>query len=763
MNERVLVVEDEAIVLLDLKNRLNTLGYTIVGSASYGDDAIRKAEETRPDIILMDIGLKGKVDGIEAADQIKRQLNIPIIYITANSDFTTLQRAKITEPFGYILKPFDERELRTTIEMALYKHALDIKLNETRRWMETTLNSIGDAVITTDVNARITFMNPAAETMTGWKSSEALNKDVSEVLNIMEEDTRVPITGQVESALERNCPFSFTGHTLLVCSTGQEVPVDSSVSPIKDANGKAIGVAFVFRDVSEKRKAEKALQESEASLARAQAIAHVGDWALDMKADTMRWSSEVWRILGISSDGMQSSSKLFFDAIMPEDRPGVIKQFRDIPPESKYASFDFRIVRPDGTIRYVHDEAEFTRNEKGEVTYMFGTIQDVTERRLAEEALKVSEERFFNVTNSTLDAIISMNEAATVIFWNKAAERIFGYSKYEAIGKPVWMILPAAHHASFARAMEAYNASGKSPPKDAIMQYDGLRKDGSTFPVEISLSGWKEENRSFFTAIVRDVTERKRAEEVVRKSEGWLASNFNSIPSPAFISTIEDGRIVEVNDRFCQLTGYAREELVGKTTAGLGIFAAAWRAGVMQEYRERGHIVDREVEFCRKSGEKGLGLFSGNIIALEDASYIFAIVIDFTDIRRSERERAEAEVLYRQFTGDGRDALTIVEGDQVKFVSPETLEILGINEQELSHDTHIRMAAPEEKEHLQNDAGWQCDNGNGNGNGSPMEYWIVCKDGSRRRIRSHLIIRKDGRIVRRYIFTRGTTDEKPGV
>ncbi len=278
VKERILVVEDEAIVLLDLKNRLNTLGYVIVGSSSYGEDAIKKAEETRPDIVLMDIGLKGKIDGVEAADQIRKLFNIPIIYLTANSDFNTLQRAKVTEPFGYILKPFDERELRTTIEMALYKHRLDIKLNETRRWMETTLNSIADAVITTDVGAHITFMNPAAEAMTGWKSADAMNRDIQEVLNIVEENTRTPVTGQVESVLQRNSPYSSTGHTVVICSNGMTVPVDISVSPIKDVNGKAIGVAFVFRDVSDTRKAETALRESEANLARAQEIAHIGDW-----------------------------------------------------------------------------------------------------------------------------------------------------------------------------------------------------------------------------------------------------------------------------------------------------------------------------------------------------------------------------------------------------------------------------------------------------------------------------------------------------
>ncbi|HUL62129.1 MAG TPA: PAS domain S-box protein [Methanocella sp.] len=755
MKERILVVEDEAIVLLDLKNRLNTLGYVIVGSTSYGDEAIRKAEETRPDVVLMDIGLKGKVDGIEAADRIRKLLNIPIIYLTANSDFTTLQRAKVTEPFGYILKPFDERELRTTIEMALYKHALDIKLNETRRWMETTLTSIGDAVITTDVGARITFMNPAAEALTGWKAADAVNRELSEVLHLVEEDTRAPVTGQVESALQRNSPFSFNGRTALAGSSGREVPVDSSVSPIKDNDGKAIGVAFVFRDVSEKRKVDNALRASEASLAKAQEIAHIGDWALDLRTHTMRWSSQVWRILGISSDRLASSSRLFLDSIVPEDRPQVEQQFRDIPPDWKYASFDFRIARPDGTIRYVHDEAEFTRDEAGKVVSMFGTIQDVTDRKLAEEALKVSEERFFNVTNSTLDAIVSINDAGTIIFWNKAAERIFGYSKYEAIGKPVWIILPPEHHAAFCKAMECYNVSGKSMPRDSLMQYDGLKKGGQTFPVEMSLSGWKEKGRSFFTAIIRDITERRHAEEAVRRSEGWLASTFNGFPLPAAISTIDEGRIVEVNDRFCALTGFAREELVGRTSTGLGIVTAAWRAGEVERYKASGSFVDREtMELRKKSGESFPALFAASLVTIEGKEHLLSLVTDLTGIRQAERERAEAEELYRGFASDARDALTVIEGDRVEFASPKALEIYGVEKHELAPDTHVRLAAPEEQDRV------RASDGDGNGNGDPIDYWIVRKDGSRRRIRSRRIVtKKDGRTVRRVVITRDITDE----
>jgi CheY-like chemotaxis protein len=119
---KILVVEDENIVALEIKKRLQKLGYIVPGVASTGEDAISKVEGILPDLVLMDIMLKGEIDGIHAAGEIRRRFNIPVVYLTAYSDEETLQRAKLTEPYGYILKPFEEDDLRTTIEIALYRH-----------------------------------------------------------------------------------------------------------------------------------------------------------------------------------------------------------------------------------------------------------------------------------------------------------------------------------------------------------------------------------------------------------------------------------------------------------------------------------------------------------------------------------------------------------------------------------------------------------------------------------------------------------------
>jgi len=130
----ILVVEDENIVAKDIEHRLKALGYNVSALASSGEEALQKARDACPDLVLMDIRLKGAMDGVDTAEELRRQFNVPVVYLTAYADANTLQRAKVTQPFGYILKPFEERELYTCIEVALYKHQMERRLKESEQW-----------------------------------------------------------------------------------------------------------------------------------------------------------------------------------------------------------------------------------------------------------------------------------------------------------------------------------------------------------------------------------------------------------------------------------------------------------------------------------------------------------------------------------------------------------------------------------------------------------------------------------------------------
>jgi DNA-binding LytR/AlgR family response regulator len=152
----ILITEDESIVAKDIQMSLKKLGYNVIGICNNGDDSIRTAEEHRPDIVLMDIMLKGDMSGIEAADQIRKRLNIPIIFLTAYADESTLSKAKITEPYGYIIKPFKEIDLRTTIEMALYKHQKEDEVKKERDFLYSIVeNKDAKDIIFVKSNSRL--------------------------------------------------------------------------------------------------------------------------------------------------------------------------------------------------------------------------------------------------------------------------------------------------------------------------------------------------------------------------------------------------------------------------------------------------------------------------------------------------------------------------------------------------------------------------------------------------------------------------------
>jgi PAS domain S-box-containing protein len=258
----ILVVENEAIVAMDLAAKLRQLGYEVAGTAAEGEAAVALACRLRPHLVLMDIRLEGPMDGIQAAEAIRSQYDVPVVYLTAHSDAATLGRAKLTGPFGYILKPFEERELAIQIEMALYQHQADRRLRQQREWLRVTLTSIGDAVIATDAGLRISFVNPVAESLTGWPAADAVGQPLTSVFRIINEQTGRPLEEPVTRALRERRVVALANHAALVTKDGRTVPIEDSAAPILDAAGQVIGAVLVFHDVTEKRRAVEALRKA---------------------------------------------------------------------------------------------------------------------------------------------------------------------------------------------------------------------------------------------------------------------------------------------------------------------------------------------------------------------------------------------------------------------------------------------------------------------------------------------------------------------
>jgi PAS domain S-box-containing protein len=251
---QILVVEDERIIALNLKENLESLGYAVVGIADSGEKAVAEATRLRPDLVLMDIRLKGSMDGIQAAQQIWESLFLPVIYVTGHSDRSTLERAKITAPFGYVLKPVKEKELSVAISIALQRY-------EREQLLSAILRGMGDGVIVVDKERRVKSLNPVAESLTGWQVSEARERQLTEVLNLIDERTQQPVDNPVTAVLQQNTTIYLQENTLLISKNGTTIPIGDSAAPIKDNKGALAGAVLVFRDISDRKRVEQAIRE----------------------------------------------------------------------------------------------------------------------------------------------------------------------------------------------------------------------------------------------------------------------------------------------------------------------------------------------------------------------------------------------------------------------------------------------------------------------------------------------------------------------
>lgn len=262
---RILIVEDETIVALDVRARLVRLGYEVVGHAVTGSKAVELAHAAKPDLVLMDVMLEGGMDGIETATLLRESYNLPVVYITAYTDQKTLDRAKHTNPLGYLTKPFEDHELALTVEMALFKHKAEVRLQDNERLLSTTLGSLSDAVLSTDTEGRVTYLNPAALAQLGLDKRTALGAEVPALFTIREQETGLPV-----SALEEICnpcgSHPMCEDMLLRTAGGLELPVSISVSPLTGVDGSFQGRVMVLRNVSLKKKADADLRASMAAL-----------------------------------------------------------------------------------------------------------------------------------------------------------------------------------------------------------------------------------------------------------------------------------------------------------------------------------------------------------------------------------------------------------------------------------------------------------------------------------------------------------------
>jgi len=259
-SHRVLVVEDEGLIAHDLATRLEALGHVVVGPAGTAAEALELAPGA--DIVLMDVRIDGPADGIEAAKRIRERYHLPVIFLTAHADRPTLDSAKVTGAFGYLVKPVAHAALNTALEMAVYKHRMERKLEEREALLRTTIGSVADAVVVTDHLSRVLMLNRAAENLTGWTHAEAEGQPVLRVLRLVDAESGEPAQDPVPLAILKDAPMPLDRTWQLISRGGVQMMIEGSAAPVK-ASGIALGTALTFRDVSARLWEEKQLRQAQ--------------------------------------------------------------------------------------------------------------------------------------------------------------------------------------------------------------------------------------------------------------------------------------------------------------------------------------------------------------------------------------------------------------------------------------------------------------------------------------------------------------------
>jgi len=543
----ILIVEDDALMAGEMQNMLLGLGYKVAGISSSGEDAVRQAIQSRPDLVLMDIVLRGSLDGVKAAEQIKTRLNIPVVYITGHVDEKTLQNAKVTEPYAYILKPVEKRELHTNIEIALYRHKMETTLRERQRWFASALSSIGDAVIATDGDGAVTFMNPAAEKLTGWRQHEVAGKGVPEILVLIDEQTLMPAENPVTAVLRGAEAVLPANHALLIARGGERIPVETSAAPIKDDKGTTIGVVLVIRSITDRRLAaeemRQALEKAMEEKARTEAVIEaIGDGLSILDTDyRLLYQNKIAREMFGHHVG-----EYCYEVYEKSDRVC----YR-CPVAMSFADGKVHIVERSNAAGTLHREitASPVKDANGRIIGGIEVARDITARKLGELALKESEERYRDLFESAHDLIQSVSPEGRFIFVNTAWKKTLGYTAEDLDAITMFDILDPD---CIEHCMSTFQRVMAGEAEDNV-EATFIAKDKRKVYVEGNVNVRYVDGKVIATqGIFRDVTERRRtAEEKAR-----LEHQLHHAQKIEAVGTLTAGISHEFNNILTAIIGY---------------------------------------------------------------------------------------------------------------------------------------------------------------------------------------------------------------
>lgn len=549
------------------------------------------------------------------------------------------------------------------------------------------VESSDDAIISKDLDGVILSWNKGAEKMFGYRAEEIIGQSIGVLIppHLRNEESKFVENIKKDKSVEHY-------ETVRTRKDGTLVEISLTVSPIKNEAGEIVGASKIARDISERKQAEESLRESQAIQALSMQSSRMGAFWRDFATETVWWSAELEEIFGLETGTFRGTEKDFFDFVHEDDREEIWNEINRAIDERREYSIEFRFVHTDGSIRWMEGRGQAVYSEKGVPVRLYGIGIDITERRRSEELLRESEERYRTLFDSIDEGFCVFEmlfDAAGKPFdyrfleTNPAFEKATGL--IDAVGKTALEMVPNLEPSWF----EIY---GKVALTGESLRFtEGSVAMNRWFDVYAVRVGGAESRK--VALIFNDITEHKKAEETLRDSEERFAKAFNSSPLVLTITALKTGQLIEVNETFVRVTGYARDEAIGRTTAELGLWAnSGEREEELKKVQKMGEIRDLEYRFRLRDGGEIIGLLSAELLEIGGEPCALTIIQDITERKKAE----EISERYRLLSQRARDVILFVRPDgQIIDANQVASETYGYEYEELVRMNLQDLRAPE--------------------------------------------------------------------
>ncbi len=620
---RILIAEGEPQVARDLQRQLSELGYEPLADTALAESAVQLAEEQRPDLVLMDIHLEGEMDGIAAAQIIRDRLDLPVVFLAAFTDEETLDRVKRSEPFGYILKPVEKRELQIVIEIALYKHRAENLLRRGREEQAAILRTTLDGYWLVDDQGRILDLNEVCCQMHGYRREEMLGKHLTD----FEADESAGEIAAVVDRIQQSGSARFERRHR--CKDGRLIDVELSTTFLPGGSGH---FSTFLRDITERKRTEQALRENEDRYRDLVDNSKELVSTYDLDGNFLTVNETTVRVTGYSRESLLKMN--LADLVVPEFRHLVPQYLKSIQADG-HTSGIMRIQTASGE-RRTWEHNTTLRTEGVAVPVVRGMAMDITDRLRSEKALRASEAQLRVILESTNDGILAVDREGKVLKTNQRFADL-------------WQIPPALIAGGDDQAMLNHVLSQLSEPDAFLHKVQALYASDTTGLDEIHFKDGRSFERfsapmlegSAVTGRVwsfRDITERKRTEAALRENEDRYRDLLDN--SQQIISTCDlAGNLLSVNETAVRISGYTSDVLLKMNLADLIAPEVRHR---FQEYLEtivRDGRARGTMRILTATGERRYWEFETSMRTEGVATPIVrGMALDITDRFRAEKE-----------------------------------------------------------------------------------------------------------------------------